>query len=222
MFFRKYWLPLTVFIVALVGVGLYYLQTRPPKDPILIVKPVEVEKQQPQPTAKAAVGDTSQGGHFHADGTWHGEPHEPPSRVDTSEPVQVSGISAPQREYNAGAGNPHPWEHVPVDLYDFEATKAAMIENINFFKANWDPKVYNRDVSIATAIIENIDNAARATQLGLFTPEQAAEIHALHARYYEFKGVIPGRVRQLEDEGYTLKKAIEIAAEERLQRWGVK
>ena len=33
------------------------------------------EKQQ-QPTAKAPVGDTSQGGHFHADGTWHGEPHD--------------------------------------------------------------------------------------------------------------------------------------------------
>ena len=39
------------------------------------------EKQQPKPTetAKTPVGDTSQGGHFHADGTWHAEPHETPA-----------------------------------------------------------------------------------------------------------------------------------------------
>lgn len=71
MFIRKYWLPLTVFIVAIGGVGLYYLQTRPAKPPIVIVKPVEVEK----PTAKSPVGEASQGGHVHEDGTWHGEPH---------------------------------------------------------------------------------------------------------------------------------------------------
>ena len=65
MFFRKYWIPLSVFIVAIVGVGLYYLQTRPPKPPILNVKPVEYEK----PPAEVPVGDTSQGERFHADGT---------------------------------------------------------------------------------------------------------------------------------------------------------
>ena len=75
MFIRKYWLPLTVFIVAIAGVGLYYLQTRPrpPKPPILIVKPVEFEKS----PAETPVGETAQGGHFHEDGTWHAEPHEP-------------------------------------------------------------------------------------------------------------------------------------------------
>ena len=73
MFGRKYWIGLIVFLVAIVGVSLYYLQTRPPKDPILIYKPVEpIEK----PTTQAPVGDTSEGGHFHADGTWHGEPHD--------------------------------------------------------------------------------------------------------------------------------------------------
>ncbi len=40
------------------------------------------EKQTEQPTAEVPVGDTSQGGHFHEDGTWHGEPHAP---VDVSE-----------------------------------------------------------------------------------------------------------------------------------------
>ena len=34
MFIRKYWLPLSVFLIAIIGVGLYLLQTQPPKDPI--------------------------------------------------------------------------------------------------------------------------------------------------------------------------------------------
>ena len=73
MFIRKDWIPLLVFIVAIVGVSLYYLKTRPPKDPILIVKPVEFEK----PTAKAPVGEQpAEVGHFHEDGTGHGESHE--------------------------------------------------------------------------------------------------------------------------------------------------
>ena len=72
MFLRKYWIPLSVFIVAICAVGLYLLATQPPKDPIVIYKAVAPEK----PTPQAAVGDTSQGGHFHADGTWHGEPHD--------------------------------------------------------------------------------------------------------------------------------------------------
>ncbi|MDE0426704.1 MAG: hypothetical protein OXN25_17780 [Candidatus Poribacteria bacterium] len=87
MFIRRYWLPLSVFIVAIVGVGLYYLQTRPPKDPILIYKAAEVEKpKHPQ----APVGETSQGGHVHADGTWHEGPHEahaPPAAPAEETPV---------------------------------------------------------------------------------------------------------------------------------------
>ena len=90
MFLRKYGLPLSVLLIAIVAVGLYILQTQPPKDPILIVKPVEFEKQQPQPReTEAPVGNTSQGGHFHADGTWHGEPHAP-TEVPVQRPMDVS------------------------------------------------------------------------------------------------------------------------------------
>ena len=76
MFIRKYWLPVSVFILTIAGIGLYLLATQPPKDPVVIYKSVEpIEK----PTMQAPVGDTSEGGHFHADGTWHGEPHDPPA-----------------------------------------------------------------------------------------------------------------------------------------------
>ena len=74
MLLRKYWIPLLVFIVAIVGVGLYYLQTRPAKPPILIVKPVEYEK----PAAKAPVGEPpEQVGHVHEDGTFHADTPAP-------------------------------------------------------------------------------------------------------------------------------------------------
>ena len=91
MFLRKNWLPLSVLLIAIVAVSLYFLQTRPPKEPILIVKPVEFEKQQPQPTAKAPVAAETSQGHFHEDGTWHEGPHETPvvSKVSAEVPAQL-------------------------------------------------------------------------------------------------------------------------------------
>ena len=107
MFLRKHWIGLTVFLVAIVGVGLYYLQTRPPKDPILVIKPVEpLPKSTEQPKAEVP-SEPSQGGHFHADGTWHEGPHAPvevPAEVETSEATaEVSDTSQPaiQLTYHA-------------------------------------------------------------------------------------------------------------------------
>ena len=96
MFIRKYWIPLSVFIVAICGVGLYYLQTQPPKEPIVIYKPVEpIEK----PTAEVPEGDTSQGGHVHADGTWHEGPHEAEAPVESLvEPLSTEEVSEPEAE----------------------------------------------------------------------------------------------------------------------------
>ena len=60
------------------------------------------EKQQQQPTGKAPVGDTSQGGHFHEDGTWHGEPHEaqitPPDTAEVpTAPIKTQNASQVQQ-----------------------------------------------------------------------------------------------------------------------------
>ena len=90
MFIRKYWVPLTVFLVLIVGVSLYYLQTRLPKEPVVIYKTTEVEK----PTTEAPVEETQQGGHFHEDGTWHEGPHEthetPNGAIPAQPPVAAS------------------------------------------------------------------------------------------------------------------------------------
>ena len=62
------------------------------------------EKQQ-QSTAKAPVGDTSQGGHFHEDRTWHGEPHEAP--------VESPSVAKPAGEVSAPVGSGFPRFHDP-------------------------------------------------------------------------------------------------------------
>ena len=77
MFLRKYWIPISVFIVAIAGIGFYLLATQPPKDPIVIYKVVEpIERPTQQLAAQAPVEETDTGGHFHTDGTWHEGPHE--------------------------------------------------------------------------------------------------------------------------------------------------
>ena len=79
MFLRKYWLPITVFIVAICAVGLYLLSIQTPKEPIIIYKPVEVE----QPVTKPPPPGASPNGHWHGD-EWHEVPHE------THDPPAVS------------------------------------------------------------------------------------------------------------------------------------
>ena len=86
MFFRKHWFFLAFLIVAICGVSLYLLHINTPKEPILIIKPVEPLEEL---TAETPVTETpTQGGHFHADGTWHEGPHETPPTAEKSEPVE--------------------------------------------------------------------------------------------------------------------------------------
>ena len=236
MFLRKNWLPLSVFIVAIVAVGLYLLTTQTPKDPI-INKTTEVEK----PQAEAPVGDTSQGGHFHEDGTWHAGPHETPradkgqirspsqlpnaasevgSAVVPPRPPTPSEVYQALREkYPDQTQNPPPFEDVPVDLWDFEATKKAFMDHFNFYVEHYDPKEgwsHTRELRIAAAIMANIDNAAKPW-FGLFTPEQCEEINALRQLYFDFKGVEVNHERVSElvrDEGYSVSEALDISREE--------
>ena len=102
MFIRKYWVPLSVFLVLIVGISVYYLQTRPPKEPIVIYKTTEVEK----PKTKDPGDDTSEGGHFHADGTWHEVPHETevPSAETPTPPRTTSGGYWSNGVYHRPAG----------------------------------------------------------------------------------------------------------------------
>lgn len=88
MFLRKYWIPLAVFIMAIAGVGLYMLATQPTTEPVKIYKPIEPEKPTQQPTTQTPIEDTSQGGHVHADGSWHEGAHETPVVPPVEAPPQ--------------------------------------------------------------------------------------------------------------------------------------
>ena len=109
MFIRKYWLPLSVLVVMICAVGLYYLQTQPPKEPIVIIKPVE---PLPKSEVKVPEGDTSQGGHVHEDGTWHEGPHEAEAPVEQPPTAQVSEpVEKPAYIYDPDAKErPEGWD----------------------------------------------------------------------------------------------------------------
>ncbi len=82
------------------------------------VKQVTEKQQQQQPTAKAPVGDTSRGGHFHEDGTWHAEPHTPIDTAD-SRASAVSDISIEELEFWKKLGvAPPPQGHSYAELAD--------------------------------------------------------------------------------------------------------
>ncbi|MCY3549178.1 MAG: hypothetical protein OXH39_01870 [Candidatus Poribacteria bacterium] len=91
MFIRKYWLPLTVFVlIALMGCGLFYGRKAAKQEPIRIDKGVEVEKQ-PKPPPP---GETAESGHWHGD-VWHAEPHSAHAPAEVSQPPEVSAVEAP-------------------------------------------------------------------------------------------------------------------------------
>lgn len=81
MFIRKYWLPISVFLVAICAVSLYFLRPGPdlPEGPVVIYKKTEPTSEHTTPPApegaarQPPVGETSEGGDGEAS---HAEPHE--------------------------------------------------------------------------------------------------------------------------------------------------
>ena len=136
MFLRKYWLPLSVFLVAIAGVGLYLLAIQPPPEPIVIYKTVEPEKPTEQPKAEVPVGDTSQGGHSHADGTWHAEPHVP---VETPAAPPLSLSDADLAAIPEDISEPD--IRLPADLSDSQALNRWT----ETFTAEWQKYVHALD-----------------------------------------------------------------------------
>ena len=202
----------------------------------------DTQEQQDTPQTAKAEAQTETGGHFHADGTWHAEPHAPA----TPKPAPPSAVTAqtqdapraPTREAAAGVSpdfsaayqelrekypeqtqNPPPFENVPVDLWDFEATKQAFMDHFNFYMTHYDPKEggsHTRELRIASAVMAGIHNAAQPW-VGLFTSEQREEIKEMRRSYRSFKGVKVNHDRVWElvhKEGYTVLEALRISREE--------
>ena len=237
MLSKKFWIPIYVSVFVIVmGFGLFYGRKVAKQEPVKVYKAVEVENQQPAAPKPPPPGETYETGHWHGD-EWHTEPHDihapaesqtPPPSAVTAE-TQLAPPPAPdfsaayqalREKYPDQTQNPHPFEDMPVDLWDFEATKKAFMDHFNFYVAQRgnEPEVFesSREVRIAYAIMESIRNASEPW-VGLFTPEQREEIKEMHDRYLDFQGVKVNHERVWElvkNEGYSVSEALDISREE--------
>ena len=139
MFLRKNWLPITVFLVVIAVVCVYMIHTQPPKDPIVIykaVEPLEKPTETEKSTAEVVKSDTSQGGHFHADGTWHGGPHDAPVESPLEAPVTT------------------PPELDPLETFSEEEQQRAIAQMLESLPEKLELEKVNRDLE--KQIYENL------------------------------------------------------------------
>ena len=152
MFIRKYWIPITVCIVAIVGVSLYYLQTRPPKEPIVIIKPIEVEKPPPP-------GESAEGGHWHGD-EWHADPHGYPVQPPSDTFSQIQGpIDSEDTIFSASQAvaddvNPTSVSSNPLFKDGVPEHLQCPPELIEVYAAELDPEMRERVYQITAEILE--------------------------------------------------------------------
>ncbi len=178
MFLRKNWLPLSVFVVAIAVVCVYMIQTQSPKAPIKIYKPVDPIEQptaeKPPVETEVPVGDTSQGGHFHADGTWHVEPHAETPKTQVSQPETPAYIHDPDATERPDGWDPElvfdGGHSKKIDLNYRPLTEEEQAE-YERLKATENPEHYrNFEAGIRIVAISNIKQKHR--------PEVTARIWA--------------------------------------------
>ena len=234
---KRVWIPIVSVLVIAMGCGLFYGQKVANQEPVKVYKPVDVSK--PATPKPPPPGETAESGHWKPGDEWHAQPHDTDTPADVSEPpsaetaqMQVSPPSpldfssayqALREKYPEQTNNPPAFENVPVDLWDFQATKTAFMDHFNFYmeQGGNKPEVFenNREVRIAFAVMEGIHNAARPW-VGLFTPEQREEIDAMHRERRKFEGYISPIDKIMEERGVTREVAIRISTYEKLKSKG--
>ena len=232
MFLRKNWLPISVFIVAIVGVGLYYLQTRPPKDPIVIYKTTEVEKpKQPQ----APVGETSQGGHVHPDGTWHEGPHE--AHAPAAAPGVVNTVPSVPRGTPFASFTPDPnddpveaaykrLEYIQNNLHEWGDFWQQTLELMDEMTPMPEPPKVEGDGDDTVALLE---------ELSALRDPRSAEILIKYQMESGIRGrpvteavvamgpaSVPGLIARLDDpDSWSIRVLIQIVGEHRSELGGI-
>ena len=158
LFSNRLFIGALAFFVLIVGGGLLYLQhvkRQTAEELVRTQERIQALTEKQSPTAEEPVGDTSQGGHFHEDGTFHAQPHAdtgipkgqkpiPPSQLplDSSvENVLTKEEEAERLKYWADMGlEPPPrgygyqWdENGKISLYQY---------NVAYFKTYWSTEKY--------------------------------------------------------------------------------
>ena len=100
-FFKRNW-GLTLFVIAVLGINGYflYLSQQPPQLSGAPAPPVP-KTSEPPAQPKPAVGDTSQGGHWHGD-EWHADPHDTPApaQMETPQSAKMDDSSLKAADVN--------------------------------------------------------------------------------------------------------------------------
>ena len=89
MLTKKVYIPIGVSLVLLLAIGFFALRSDVPDEPVKAYKATQSTEKSETPAAKTeSIGqiETTAGGHKHADGSWHAEPHS----------EQKTGVNPPQ------------------------------------------------------------------------------------------------------------------------------
>ena len=125
MLTKRFYLPIGILLVVICAVGLFSLRSDVPTEPIVIYKTTTPAAKS---TAEAPVAK-SQDGHFHADGTWHTEPHAPvessTEEADVSQPRIPQGAEtiAFGGETESQTPQPPSEEYLAEQRYDIAAAE---------------------------------------------------------------------------------------------------
>ena len=108
---KKFWIPILIVLLAVVGCGLFYSKRIAQQERVNVHKPIEVE--QPPTSKPPPPGETAESGHWHGD-VWHAEPHKPVAVSEaelTTPPTELTEAqSTPVGAQQVNAQSPAPMQ----------------------------------------------------------------------------------------------------------------
>lgn len=264
MLAKRVWVPIfLIALLAMIVYGLFYEQKKrtPESIPVKMEQPTAQKTPPPGETAESGHwhGDIWHT-ELHAGGQAHTHPpnilmrqlirqmketlskERPnvsnPGATPLTEKLDVDRIKAKyevlREKYPKQTNNPPRFENVPVDLQDFEATKEAFIDHLNFYRKHRGDtdEVFgkSREIRIAYAVMTSINNAVEShinrviyladTSLLSFTPEQCIEIRMMYERWRKSEGHISHHEKIMDERGVTYEEAVRISIYESLKAKG--
>lgn len=152
------------------------------------------EKQ--KPTAEAPVGETLQGGHFHADGTWHEEPHEPVEQPDEIGESLAEFKARVEKDSAALAAAESARERNEINMRRMKASPYFDVyyENVyNFYKAHPDFDHANHETNSPELKQKYVDAVyADNAKARAYAAEQKAEYERNRYKNVDMSPFIPG------------------------------
>ena len=158
---KKFWIPILIVLLAVVGCGLFYSKRIAQQERVNVHKPIEVE--QPPTSKPPPPGETAESGHWHGD-EWHAEPHgaHPPAEVSEQPQPTTEAQSTPVGAQQVNAQSPAP-------MQDSSRTRPPQeVAEIQRQQREWVDKDYELRIKVSQAhqawaelIPETVEEAKR-------------------------------------------------------------